>query len=260
MTRPARQRRPPGAKPARETFRTIGPLRIPHVGMRRCRVFLPTHRPDERLPLLLMWDGQNIFGDGGSYAGGWHVHRAVSARVRRNAPVPVVVGIDHGGVARGRELSPFHPRGSLTEPLLDWVESSLLPRLSHELPISIAARDVTLGGSSLGGLNALYAHLTRPQIFGHAIAMSPSLWASGDRLFRIAASSHRHDQSTLYIDCGGLEGDGVLARHAEELVHLLRHRGWHGTRLMWRLVKSGRHHETYWARRLPRALTFLYGA
>ncbi|MFN7967297.1 MAG: alpha/beta hydrolase-fold protein [Acidobacteriota bacterium] len=242
------------------TLHQLGALHIPHVGDRICRVFVPGSGNDRKpRPVLVMWDGQNVFDDEGSYAGGWHVHRAVSTRARRGDRAPVVVAIDNGGMQRGRELSPWHRAGSLTGPLLDWIEAKLLPRIASDFGASIAARDVAIGGSSLGGLNALYAYLTRPHTFGAAIAMSPSLWASGERMFHLAAHSHHSGGSRLYIDCGGKEGGGSMALHAEKIVHMLHGRGWNGHHLMWRFVKSGKHHEKYWRARMPKALKFLYG-
>ncbi len=75
----------------------------------------------------------------------------------------------------------------------------------------------------------------------------------------LAAASHYSGGSRLYINCGGKEGGGTMALHAEKLVHMLHGRGWKAHHLMWRFVKSGKHHEKYWRARMPKALRFLYG-
>ena len=68
---------------------------------RRVRIHVPPG-VERGAPLLVLFDGQNVFGDEGSYAGGWHADAAADAlpsTVRR----PIVVGIDHGGVDRIRD-------------------------------------------------------------------------------------------------------------------------------------------------------------
>jgi predicted alpha/beta superfamily hydrolase len=240
-------------------MQTLGPFVIPRVGQRVVRIYQPRSKKQDALrPLLVMWDGQNIFGDHGSFAGGWHVHQAIDRRSKRGKRAPIVVGIDNGGLQRGRELSPWHPRGSLSEHLLDWLELKLIPYLAQHYPIDTAAPQVAIGGSSLGGLNALYAHLTRPHAFGSALAMSPSLWFAGPRMFRLVERAKPAEFSRIYLDCGGKEGDGTLAQQAEEMSRLLRQRGWRGKKLKWRLVKRGTHHEKHWKSRMPGALKFLY--
>ena len=100
-------------------------------------------------PLLLMFDGQNIFDDGPSFAGGWHLHAAVErrARSRRRAVAPVVLGLEHGGVLRMRELNPFAPDGRL-DAQLDWIEGTLLPDVRARLGRALC--EVWVGGASMG--------------------------------------------------------------------------------------------------------------
>src|SRR5688572_10441497 len=62
------------------TFRTFGPFDVPDFPSRVVRVFVPSGiRKNQRRPVLYMFDGQNVFGDEGSFAGGWHADQAVAA-------------------------------------------------------------------------------------------------------------------------------------------------------------------------------------
>ena len=81
----------------------LGPFDIPRIGPRRVRVYLPPGRkaPSPR-PVLYVFDGQNVFDDGPSFAGGWHLHHTAPRLATQRREAPVVIGIDHGGVERIR--------------------------------------------------------------------------------------------------------------------------------------------------------------
>ncbi len=197
-----------------------------------------------------MFDGQNVFGDQGSYAGGWHTHEAVDrlARVGRGETAPVVVAIENGGVERIREM------GSEVRGFAEDVATVLLPRLQLDFNLQGAeGRAVT--GASLGGLAALFAHLDHPEAFGAGIAMSPSLWFAQRRYFRTLAEMRIPERSRLYIDAGRRESVHMY-HDAQELAGILQRRG--HPNLMWRPDAKGGHHERHWRRRLPKALRFAF--
>lgn len=232
------------------------------LGPRRVRMFVPVRGRSERgapRPLLVMFDGQNLFGDRGAFAGGWHIHRALDhfARTQRT-PAPLVAAVDHGGMARIDELAPFrdakHGGGKLAG-LLDTIVTELVPSLREHHAIT----ECFAGGASLGGLASLFAHLLYPDVFQGALAMSPSLWFTRDR---VAAVLHRQpvpSRSRIYLDCGGREGASMRPA-IDAFAARLGHRGWSATgerRLLSLFEARGRHHEAAWSRRFPRALRFL---
>lgn len=235
----------------------LGPFRLRRLGkMRSARVYVPPGAPPKGAKTLFLFDGQNVFHDAPSFAGGWHVHEAVDTL----EPKPVVVALDHGGPSRLHELSPFRTgdsEGRLDE-LLDFVERRLMPKVARQFKLSTRPEDVTIGGSSMGGLAALYAHLTRPHRFGAALAMSPSIWFADRKLLELAANTTRPGASRVYVDAGAREDDGSVARDSERFAELLRDRGWTEDVLKSWVDLEGEHSERDWRRRLPEALRFLY--
>lgn len=204
-----------------------------------------------------MFDGQNVFDDAPSFAGGWHAHRAVE-RLAKNVVPPVVIGLDHGYEHRIHELSPFRMRnqdGSL-EGLLHWISSWLLPKLRREHALSADPRKVVIAGSSMGGLAALYAALRMPDVFGGAIAMSPSLFLGQGGLFRWVDEHGAPRGSKIYLDAGAREAGGRLLTSAQTMAHAL---GSRGVTLDFREDPKGQHREKDWRRRLLPALRFHYG-
>jgi len=200
---------------------------------------------------------KNIFGDRGSFAGGWHVHEAVASFARtRRTPAPVVLGIDHGGVARAAELTPF---SRSFDALIAAIVGELLPRVHARFELGYGPDFHFVAGSSLGGLAALYAHFLRPDVFGGAISMSPSLgFTTGFPAF--VAAQPIPARSRIYLDVGKRErGRPLLEAFGKRLAA----RGWGRSpdlRLMVRPDARGHHDETSWRRRFPKALRFLLAA
>ncbi len=241
----------------------LGPYEIPGFsGKRHVRAYVPVKARAELRPLLFMFDGQNVFDDAPSFAGGWHAHAAVERLAKTVAP-PVVLAIDHGHGERIRELSPFEmTRGPHAGPgraseLLRWITEWLLPHTRRRLDIDADPRRSVVGGSSLGGLAALYAHLEHPEVFGGCLAMSPSIWVAERALVEHARHRTLAPWSRIYLDAGRREQRGILERDTGLLAELLRTK--HGERVLFRVDAKGTHREADWRRRLPVALRFFFG-
>lgn len=238
----------------------LGRFDIPHIAhRRRVRAYLPARRPKRATPrpLLVLFDGQNVFDDEGSFAGGWHAHRAVDRYAARRANPPVVVAIDHGHEARIRELTPRGDGG--VEALVAWVARTLVPAARAELGLTSEPHGTVLGGSSLGGLAALYAHYRFPEVFGGAMGMSPSLWAGREAIGALVTAEGLPWTSKVYLDAGEREAGGKTLAAAAQLAGVLRARGYTREKLRLRADKRGAHNERAWRRRLPGALRFLFG-
>jgi enterochelin esterase-like enzyme len=239
----------------------LGPFAVPGLSPRRARVYLPSTFGRE-VPrfVLLLFDGQNVFEDAPSFAGGWHVHDAVERLARGRRLAPIVVGVDHGGEHRLSELSPFPVAGQPGHAglLLDWLAGGLLPRLRAELPLVDGPIGAVAGGSSMGGLAAVHAHFRRPDVFGGALAMSPSFWVADDEIVRWIAGQPTPEVSRIYLDCGVREGKGTVLAQVAALAADLTARGYDPDHLMFRPDPRGAHNERSWRRRLPKALRFFY--
>jgi predicted alpha/beta superfamily hydrolase len=213
-------------------------------------------------PVAYVFDGQNLFTDEGSFAGGWHLHHALNVRATLGKPVPVVVGIHHGAM-RQEELAPWpveEGQKARADALLDWVVGPLAKMVDEDLRVLKGPENTMIGGSSLGGLAALYGFFRHNDVFGKALCMSPSLWVNEGEIFHYVAKAKCVGDPRLYLDCGAHEAEGIVIQHAEWMADLLHRKGFSaGYHYMWRPDPRGHHDEKSWRRRLPRALRFLYG-
>ena len=235
---------------------------------RRVRAYVPEAAPaGTKRPVLVLFDGQNVFGDQGSFAGGWHAHQAVDRLVAWKPVAPVLVAVDHGGAARIDELTPFHGgrHGGKLDALLSAIVDQLLPRVHDELDLQYGPSGHAIGGSSLGGLAALHSHFRRPEVFGGALCMSPSLWFTRLEVFDFVAAQSNPYKSRVYLDAGHREGGGRMLPLVASMAAHLEGRGWHtdgagDLRVLLRPDSRGGHDERAWRRRFPKALRFHFEA
>lgn len=213
--------------------------------------------------MAIFFDGQNLFDDEGSYRGGWQLHRLLDYRACQGQRVPIAVGIHTSGWSRGSILSPWPRDGApaLGDRMLDWITGFLIPTIRGEVRVAPGREGVMIGGSSLGALMALYAFFRRPDQFGRALAMSPSLAVDGGQhgpLFPFIEHAPMPG-GRIYLDAGARECECTsIMRHSGDLAGLLAHKGYrHGHDLVFRPDEEGSHDEASWKRRLPGALDFI---
>jgi enterochelin esterase-like enzyme len=240
----------------------LGPFAVPGLAPRSIRVYLPRgYVPAAPRFGLYLFDGPNVFDDGASFSGGWHAHEIVEGLAKSRRPVPVVIGIDHGGSDRIRELSPFAIEGEpgQADSFLGWITGSLMPVLTAELNLVPGPLGAVIGGSSMGGLAAFWSHFHYPQAFGGALAMSPAFWIANQAIFADIAAQPAPEVSRLYLDGGAREARGQVVEAVKTMAEHLTERGYDSDLLMWRADARGTHSEASWRRRLPKALRFMYG-
>jgi predicted alpha/beta superfamily hydrolase len=257
----------PKLRPLRRgKFVDLEPIVVRGLGARRVRAYEPAHRKgDEKRSVLILFDGQNVFGNEGSYAGGWFAHEAADQLGRWKPTPPLIVAIDHGNGARIDELTPFNDgrRGGKLDALTDAIVRTVLPRVHARFDLVYGPGGHYVGGASLGGLAALYMHLRRPEVFGGAISMSSSLWFTQSKVDAFIRAQSNPYRSRIYLDAGALEGDGTIPRLTRHLGAELRTRGWRppeskrDLRLLVKIDPKGRHNEKAWRKRLPKALRFI---
>lgn len=217
-----------------ETYRVFSE----HVGAElELRVARPVpglmSQPVEEYAVLYVLDGDLFFGTATETTRLMH-------GLFGELPPLLVVGIGYGtndprlqGETRNRDFTPtadpaFEAMGRRMmpgwEPLLpegrrmggadrflDFLEREVAPLLAERYPV--AERGSTLFGSSMGGLLATYALLTRPGPFDHYVIASPALWWDGELLFRIEerVAPERDDlPAKAFLAAGSLEeGSGI---------------------------------------------------
>lgn len=122
--------------------------------------------------------------DANAYFPGFHAAKRGLKAYRQS----IIIGIAYPGndplnfLRRSYDFSPPAP-ADLNDPpqggqdeLLDFIEQQLMPAVAERF--SVDPHQQSLFGHSFGGMFALYALFTRPTLFDHLVAASPSQWWS----------------------------------------------------------------------------------
>ena len=155
---------------------------------KKVRVFVPEHEEGERLPVIYMTDGQNLFEDDNpGQFGCWYTREAV-----REVGKAIIVGIhnDEGEIRRTNELTPksigaIHypaeipeemrkkivPEGELFD---DFVINTVIPEIEKRFPVERGRSAAAFCGSSSGGLEAYFTALSHPDSFCLSGVFSPA--------------------------------------------------------------------------------------
>jgi metallo-beta-lactamase class B len=241
---------------------------IPQLGRtRRVWIYLPPGYATSRAryPVLYMADGQNVFDDATSFSGEWGVDETLDSLVARGARGAIVVAVDHGGDRRLDEYDPWkasNPKygGGEGEAWVSFVVQTLKPYVDAHYRTRPERASTAIAGSSMGGLIALYAALTRPRVFGSAGVFSCACWIARDSVLALAKRFRPKAGATprIYFVVGGQEtADREPVRDQEALVALLRERGYPATAIRAVVREDGKHAEWFWRQEFPAAYAWM---
>lgn len=267
---------------------SLGPSDPP----RKIHLWLPRdyHHADGRYPVVYLNDGGTVFWRGGPAHKTWDAARALAALARLTAAAaPILVAVHP--IDRDVEYThaPWAPGrgGGGALAYADYLAGRLKPHLDRVYRTRPAVEHTAVVGASHGGLSAFVAATWRPDTFGFAGCLSPSLWAAIDpvhggafaggpladselwRLAQPALAEAPGSRPRLWIDWGRVHHGGFhnerierqAALRGREMVGLLIDRfGYRlGSELFVAEDPLGEHDEDAWGRRLPRVLAAFLG-
>ena len=245
---------------------------------RKIRVLLPAGYGDvanreRRYPVLYLLDGQNVFdaclSDVSHHE--WSADETVQRLVADSKiPPMIVVGVDHAGKDRAREYLPYKDfvgNPDMDEPagrqFPDFMAKEVMPMVDREYRTLQGPQNTGIGGSSYGGAASLYALLAKPDTFGYGLIESPVLWIGMGQLVRdtnpLAAMPRK-----VFVAFGGKEASEPqvsqkmigFVRQVESNFHAA---GYDENNFRVVIEPDAQHTEAAWEKRLPGALTFLFG-
>lgn len=227
---------------------------------RMLHIYVPDDlQPGERLSVMYMFDGHNLFYDSdATYGKSWGIKSYLDNHRSRL----MVVGLEcnHEGWNRLDEFSPYdyydtecktdvHQRG---QALIEWMVTDLKQYIDENYPTLPDREHTFVGGSSMGGLMALYMILMHSDVYSKAAAVSPHIYP----LYRQMKADIDHPMmpgSTIYISWGGNEygTHDLFARVTDQNLQLIRALlKKPGVDVLPHVFKNDNHSESAWQKEL----------
>lgn len=204
-------------------------------GERKIWVYIPSHSEDEKLPVIYMTDGQNLFDEESTEYGSWNVISAVENEQNNTGLSAVIVGIDNGNIYRDSELTPkcigeiqhrdyfndiFSPEGEVFDSFLT---DTVIPYVENNFPVKKNKESVSVCGSSSGGLQAFFEGMEHSDKFGFVGALSPAFAVYTEDDWRAyLLSKVNGDMPYIYMYCGNADPlEEILMQSTEMMYDLL---------------------------------------
>jgi predicted alpha/beta superfamily hydrolase len=232
---------------------------------------LPENRA-RRYPVLYMLDGQNLFdaclSDVSHHEWGMDeiVYRLVA---EKKIPPLIVVGVDNAGKNRTHEYLPYKDFAGdpeMDEPagkrFPEFMTREVMPLVDGKYRTLQGQPNTGIGGSSYGGVATLYALMARPNAFGYGLIESPTMWIGMGQLVRDTSPFIAMPRK-VFFGFGGKEADpmivGKMIGLIRQVVSNLTAAGYDDSNVRFTIDPDALHTEAAWEKRLPEALTFLFG-
>lgn len=193
---------------------------------------------DRRYPVLYVLDGDIAFGMAASIAR--------YLQIGENIPELIIVGIGYGSIEksavekRRRDYRPVKSGGA--ENFLLFIKDELIPYIDSNY--RTIPNDRTINGYSIGGLFALYALFTQPDIFNRYIVGSPSLLWNNSSIFSYEENSSEKiadKQINIFISVGSEESDEKYFNPTDKMVTKIQERNYSGLKLEAKVFSGSTH-------------------
>lgn len=180
---------------------------------RTLHIYLPDDLSEnEKLPVMYMFDGHNLFNDEDStYGTSWGLKEYLQTNNNRLMVVGIECDHSDNGKERLREFTPFtfedDPWGHIDQKgldLIDWMINELKPYIDSKYPTKKARKYTYVGGSSMGGTMALYMAIVHSDIYSKAVCVSPHIYPMYKE-FRTILDHPMNKNTEVYISWGGWE-------------------------------------------------------
>lgn len=233
---------------------------IPYLNTHRTlHIYLPDIQKQKHYSVLYMFDGHNLFNDmDATYGKSWGLQRYLD----RNESQLIVVGIEcsHQGNNRLSEFSPYdfddrhwgNVRSSGKD-FIDWMSSDLKKHIDANYPTLQDKEHTFVGGSSMGGLMALYTGITKPNIYTKAVCISTFLEHTYHFLIQDIIKSDTLQDSTFYLSFGQREykSKRTLGLGCESNLSIARHLQKKEAMVFTHCYLNGSHNEASWEKEIP---------
>ena len=212
---------------------------------------------DKNYPVLYMHDGQNLFEDTTSFMGEWGIDETLDSLFANGYDVPIVIGINNGGMLRIEELTPWANEkygGGKGDLYLRFMVETLKPEIDKRYRTLPEPEYTGIMGSSIGALISFYGGLKYNDTFRKIGAFSPSFWYS-DSIYDFAKQAKIAAETRVVLLGSELE-DSTMVPDMQKMADLLSAK-LPADQIMLKGTTYGAHSEWYWKKEFPATVIWL---
>lgn len=233
----------------------------------------PDYDKSKSYPLLIMFDGQNLYKQASGREpnkdshGSWAVDVAVCNRQKNGLVSPVIVGIDNSDGYRDQELTMSENFGDfgeleISESFLNgkledvgqFLTETVLPFVRKNYSVSSDREKTAISGSSSGGLASYYLGLRYNELFGFIGAFSPANALFSDKAWKnfYRQKDFSVFRPQIYVYSGFNDGfiEDDLIKGAKKILDLVEY-GYDEKEISERYIEFGLHNESFWRAVFP---------
>ena len=242
---------------------------------RHIRVWLPPSYDFEgksKHPVMYMSDGQNLVDGKLSAYGDWHLDRVIHKLHEEGYEEPILVGIDCPKPPRQRtnELNPPYrvlerieksmgPNHPIGDRFINYIADELKPLIDSLFSTDPCIEATAIGGSSMGGIMAWYAFLSRPDVFGFSLAFSPPFFFYSHKMLEKILSDwgiSPEKQRKIFLYVGGVDFEKTFVKDVKYMHNRLLELGFGEDKMGFLFDAKQPHHEEAWSIYSYNALAF----
>ncbi|MDO4460316.1 MAG: alpha/beta hydrolase-fold protein [Clostridia bacterium] len=230
---------------------------------RKLHIYLPNdyYNTDERYPVMYFFDGHNMFNDeDATYGKSWGMREFLDSWWKKI----IIVGIEcgHNGNERLSEYCPYSVNSGFAgyiegigDSTLNWMVNELKPVIDRDYRTYPHREATGIGGSSMGGLMALYGGIKYNTTFSKAACVSSAIGMCHYNLKRDLRETYINHDSTFFLSWGTEEAQKMpnpyysqTAKHNLFFMHEFHRRGANAEVYC---QMGGHHCEADWEKQIP---------
>ena len=234
--------------------------------MRKIHLYVPPYyyETDERYPVMYMFDGHNLFDDNyATYGTSW----GLESHLDQSDLDMIVVGIEcpHEGESRLSEYAPCHFESPWTSQIIngygdkfmDWVIYHLKPFIDANYRTLPMRETTAVGGSSMGGLMALFTGIAYNRFVSKVACLSRSIGFCREYLRRGMQQVDVYPDTRVYFSYGEeeMKNHNMTLDDAQYFSQAFQEEG---AETMIHVQPKGKHNEASWANQNQIYLDFLW--
>lgn len=191
---------------------------------RQLHIYLPDgyYESEEKYPVMYFFDGHNLFyNEDATYGKSWGLKEFLDSW---DKPM-IIVGMEcgHDGYERLSEYAPYcafrrfykeaQSQGDIT---MQWVVNEVKPLIDREYRTWSHREATGIGGSSMGGIMAIYGLVHYNSIFSKGACVSSAIGYCKPLLMKDMKTSPIDPDTRAFLSWGTMEANGVKDVNAED--------------------------------------------